>query len=201
MVQYIVRDVLGVFRYLSYGLIPGILVAAILGMFNRGRRRRGEEPLPVVAISCLVVYVVVVLCITFLSRELGSRVRKVDMELFSTWGRTRRTHAFVIENVLLFVPYGYLLAWNVKPMRNVFRATFAGMLSSLLIEGLQLLTGRGYFQIDDVLTNTLGALIGACIFGIGYGWRMKRKHYANVRSDCTVRGHADRDSKDNFVRR
>ena len=34
------------------------------------------------------------------------------------------------------------------------------------LEVLQLLTGRGYFQVDDILTNTLGALIGFLIFAI-----------------------------------
>ena len=29
---------------------------------------------------------------------------------------------------------------------------------------MQLVTGRGYFQIDDILTNTLGALFGGILF-------------------------------------
>ena len=36
----------------------------------------------------------------------------------------------------------------------------------MCVEVLQLVTGRGYFQIDDLMTNTLGALIGFLIFAL-----------------------------------
>jgi glycopeptide antibiotics resistance protein len=36
----------------------------------------------------------------------------------------------------------------------------AGFLFSMAIEVSQLLTKRGYFQTDDILTNVLGSIIG-----------------------------------------
>ena len=58
------------------------------------------------AVSCLVMYVAVLLAITYFSRESGSRSGMMDLELFSTWGINNRNNAYVVENVLLFIPYG-----------------------------------------------------------------------------------------------
>ncbi len=72
-------------------------------------------------------------------------------------------------NVLMFVPMGFLI-----PMinRKIFdKATFAflfGFVSTTLIESIQLVFHLGHCDVDDLIANTLGALIG---FGI---WRLLR---------------------------
>lgn len=58
-------------------------------------------------------------------------------------------------NVLLFIPVGALAGkWKVVPAAASF---------SLFIETVQLLTGRGLFEFDDVIHNTLGAAIGVFV--------------------------------------
>ena len=104
-------------------------------------------------------YVAVLLVITYFSRESGTR-GGLDLELFSTWGINKRNNAYVVENVLLFIPYGFVLAWADARQRNFFRNLFTGALTSLAIECMQLVTGRGFFQIDDILTNILGTILG-----------------------------------------
>ena len=34
----------------------------------------------------------------------------MDLALFSTWGDTIRSHAYVIENIMMLIPYGFLLS-------------------------------------------------------------------------------------------
>ena len=188
MIHYIITDMTEALNYLLYGLLAGVFFAVARMFMNRRRRKCGKEPLKVVAPTCLVAFSTVILCITFLSRELGSRPRTIDMQLFGTWGRTGKTHALVMENIILFVPYGFLMAWNLEKVRRFLPAFFTGLLSSLAIESLQLLTGRGYFQIDDVCTNTLGMLLGVGAWTVGAGIfnRLKsgKETHANVRSDC-----------------
>lgn len=121
------------------------------------------------AITAFLTYMVIMLCITFLSRLDGDMsmnvdMKRIDLKLFSSWGRNARNHAYVIENVLLFIPYGFLLACVFRTARKIFPVLFIGMISSLAIEVIQLVTGTGIFQIDDLLTNTLGAVIGYIIF-------------------------------------
>ena len=95
-------------------------------------------------------YLMIILVITFFSREDGSRNRAMDLELFSTWGINTRNNAFVVENVLLFIPYGFACPWAFPWLRGFFRNIFAAFVTSLGVETFQLITGRGYFQIDDI---------------------------------------------------
>ncbi len=152
-------------RYLPYGLAAGVLAVLILDAVNRARIRKGKESFSIVPGSILCVYLVIMLFITFLSRENGSR-NGIDLELFSTWGINKRNNAFVIENILLFVPYGFICAWALQGAKRLIPNAMLGLATSLGIETMQLVTRRGYFQIDDVLTNTMGMVIGYLIFRV-----------------------------------
>lgn len=79
-------------------------------------------------------------------------------------GTNARNHSYVVENVLLFIPYGFICPWAFPWLRGFFRNTFAAFVTSFGVEMIQLITGRGYFQVDDILTNVLGAVIGYVIF-------------------------------------
>lgn len=182
MIGYIDADISRALGYLPYGLAVGIPVAAIIvWLINVRRKKKQKPPVRWVPVTAFCVYMAVTLVITFLSRESGSRSDVLDLKLFSTWGINNRNNAFVIENVLLFIPYGLLYCWNFPRRGKILRCTFLGAVISLGIETMQLVTGRGYFQIDDIVTNTLGAFIGAlffaCISGIG---RFFRAHGDNL---------------------
>ena len=65
-------------------------------------------------------------------------------------------------NILLYIPMGYLLPFIIKPMRySVLACTLVGFLCSCATEFAQLKWGLGFFQVDDIVNNTLGCLIGA----------------------------------------
>ena len=65
-------------------------------------------------------------------------------------------------NVLLFVPLGFLLPVLWKGFRSFFRTAGFGLAFSLFIELLQLFTFRAT-DINDLMTNTTGAILGACL--------------------------------------
>ncbi|MCM1120435.1 MAG: VanZ family protein [bacterium] len=159
MLKYIISDMVATLSYLPYGIIAGLFAVVILGGFNAGRRKRGKDTVSLTATTCLVMYVAVMLAITYFSRESGSRIG-IDLELFSTWGINKRNNAYVVENVLLFIPYGFLLPWARVRQRRFLWNLLTGALTSTGIECMQLITGRGYFQIDDILTNILGTILG-----------------------------------------
>ncbi len=175
MVEYIIKDMARALRYLPYGLIVGMLVAFVLGIVNDRRVQKGRKPFCVAAVTGFFTYLAIMLFITFLSRESGSR-QGIDLELGSTWGINDRNNAFVVENVLLFIPFGFLCPWTFRSARNLFACTMLGAAVSMGIECLQLVTKRGYFQIDDILTNTLGMAVGGLIFLLaGAVWKTGRK--------------------------
>ena len=70
----------------------------------------------------------------------------------------------VFLNILLYIPMGYLLPFVIKPMRySVLACTAVGFLCSCATEYAQLRYSIGYFQIDDIINNTLGCMIGAIL--------------------------------------
>lgn len=74
-----------------------------------------------------------------------------------------------LGNVIIFIPFGFLLPLLFKQINNVKMASKIFIKFILLIESLQLLTFTGVFDIDDIILNMLGALIG-------YGSFIRMKH-------------------------
>ena len=78
---------------------------------------------------------------------------------------------FSLLNILLFVPFGiliYLFFRKSKTGFAIFATTLTGLLMSSVIECAQFLTGRGMFEVTDLVTNTTGALVGAVIAALLY---------------------------------
>ena len=79
-------------------------------------------------------------------------------------------------NVLLFIPAGWLLPRLWKPMRNFFLFLLTCALSILLVETVQLFTLLGSFDVDDVILNLGGMLLGYLSYAVGAAIRNKRRH-------------------------
>ena len=65
----------------------------------------------------------------------------------------------IIANVLLFVPYGFLLYAVLNKFRW-FGVLVSGLAFSLTIEMLQFYMQRGVADVNDVIFNCVGLLIG-----------------------------------------
>ena len=65
-------------------------------------------------------------------------------------------------NVLLFIPFGFFLPVLWKEFRSVKRIFAAGFTMTLFIEAAQIFTFRAT-DIDDIITNIAGTLIGYLI--------------------------------------
>lgn len=163
MFHYICRDLMNSLKYLPFGIFAGAVCFFVLSAWSARRREGRKEEIPVVEWTLFFTCLAMILMITFWSRESGSR-KGMDLELFSTWGINRRNNAYVIENVLLFVPYGILCPLAFRYAEKFRRCLMAGALTSVSIELLQLATGRGFFQIDDILTNILGTAAGYLVW-------------------------------------
>lgn len=66
----------------------------------------------------------------------------------------------IILNLLMLVPLGYLIPICFGWLRKWWRTLLAGFSVSLLIECSQLIFHRGWFDVDDIFLNSLGAWIG-----------------------------------------
>ena len=70
----------------------------------------------------------------------------------------------LIANVLLFMPFGYILPSLVPATGKWYLIVPLGLLASLCIETIQYFTKLGCFDLDDLIANTLGAFVGYMLF-------------------------------------
>ncbi len=163
MFKYLLQDLRWALGYLPYGM----LAAGILFLFFAGknvyRMKKGKETRPIMASVCFCTYLLIIFCLTLLSREQGS-TNKIDLEIGSTLRINIRNNAYIVENILLFIPYGFCLAWRFGGRKNRWFQVLGGLATTLAVEYTQLITGRGVFQIDDILTNVLGGMVGIFFF-------------------------------------
>ncbi|MBR5309017.1 MAG: VanZ family protein [Clostridia bacterium] len=68
-------------------------------------------------------------------------------------------------NIVWFVPFGFMLPMMLKKY-NFITVAFSGFLFSLFIEILQLVLKKGIFEIDDLILNVFGTMIGYSAYKI-----------------------------------
>lgn len=98
-------------------------------------------------------------------------------------------------NVMLFVPMGYLLPYLFGWFRAKvhYRPALACFVISFLIENLQLVFRRGFYDMDDLVCNTLGGVIGQFLFlSVAYvvthpDWRKEVKSYRRWKRNAKSR--------------
>lgn len=64
----------------------------------------------------------------------------------------------IIANILVFIPLGFFV--SNKNSKNVFKALIICLGVILSIECIQLLFKIGFFDVDDIILNFIGSLIG-----------------------------------------
>ncbi len=69
----------------------------------------------------------------------------------------------LLGNILIFVPYGFLVAMASR-YRGFWKTFVYSFGLSLGVEVFQLVTRVGSFDVDDILLNTLGGVLGYLIF-------------------------------------
>lgn len=188
--DYIIRDIQEKFKYLPSAVYLALICIAMyifvcllrylftmreVSQADERRKKIVGKIWHMLFCGTFVAYMYTLIMIVYYSREPGSRTGVADMVLWSNWGMTLQMHAYFIENIVLFIPFGLLFPLVFKNWMRWFTIP-VGALISAAIEYTQLVTGRGYCQLDDFVTNTAGAAIGFFIYLILYaGWLVWKK--------------------------
>lgn len=114
-------------------------------------------------ISFIIIYVILLLVLTvFKDETFNGEYNLIPFQFLFDFSNVN----FIIgllnigANILIFVPLGFLLyVWKKK----IFFAVQFCLYTSLLIEVIQFVTRRGYFDIDDIILNAVGGLLGIFI--------------------------------------
>ncbi len=105
----------------------------------------------------LLEYIFLIFCSTVIFRTTGE-TRQYDFHPFWSYDRPE----LLIENIMnvvVFIPLGLLLGIAFRQM-IWWKALLIGISISVSIETLQLYFMKGFSELDDVMHNTLGCMVG-----------------------------------------
>ena len=71
-------------------------------------------------------------------------------------------------NVVLFIPYGIFLPYLFNRLRSLWKVMLFGAVTIVCVELLQIATLRGSCDVDDLILNMMGILIGYIVFRIAH---------------------------------
>lgn len=110
------------------------------------------------------IYTVIVLGATFIHRT-PVMYENINLHIFSSYIKVWNRFSLlelrnIIFNILMFLPLGFVLPLLFKKCEKFYITYFLGLCMTISIEVLQLISKRGIFEIDDIINNTLGCMIG-----------------------------------------
>lgn len=111
-----------------------------------------------------VIYFVGLLVVTLLDREIGKEYQ-LELELFWSYKETflennKDLGKQIIGNILVFVPWGIFVPNFIRREHRFLWTVGSACVLSVIIEGIQLMFRCGLCELDDVMNNTIGAVIG-----------------------------------------
>lgn len=115
-----------------------------------------------------------------------------EIKRFITYRQQLGFESFVVNilgNILAFAPFGFMLPLLNIRYRKFFNIFFLSFLFSLAVELVQLYLKVGIFDVDDLVLNTLGGLIGYLSFTICNafsGWLIPKKEDNSKQSNVKV---------------
>lgn len=117
--------------------------------------------------NVLIVYLMMVFASTVFSRLKVHQTDLVNFRLLKTWidrfSGNASNRAELLLNFFMLFPVGVLIP--LSSGKRFFQTVSIGFLITLVIEVLQLVTVRGWFELSDIVDNTVGVAIGyGCYF-------------------------------------
>lgn len=100
-----------------------------------------------------------------------------EISRFWTYRNILGIYSFLnlVGNVLIFVPAGFFIPILWKKKRSFLFTVCVTFEMSLLVECLQLILRVGSFDVDDLILNTLGGILGYLLLTILNRWRNHEK--------------------------
>lgn len=113
-------------------------------------------------------YVFLIYCSTVICRRITEGVVGSNFSPFWSYEAIGKGKEDLIAenliNMIVFVPVGMILGSLLRVKKSWLITLLFGMGISVLIEVLQFVLKRGFAEVDDVIHNTLGGLIGYGVY-------------------------------------
>ena len=114
-------------------------------------------------IICVIICVLCIFFVTLFSRAptLSRVTHLIPLWSYTSYGHWKQ----IVLNICLFIPLGYSLAlvFSISRHPRLWPILLA-LLVSAIVEAAQFLTYRGMLDVDDLISNGLGAAVGLLIY-------------------------------------
>lgn len=163
-------------NYLIFGIILAAMLVTLISLVYfvfykrifRGRKTISKSR--VIWFIVFVCYLAVIFGATMLNRVPfydNSKINSLFYSYREAWVNFRpRDWRNIILNIALFVPFGFLLPFGIQRLRKFWITYLIGFFISLGIESIQYGLKIGLFELDDIMDNTIGMMIGYGCFAL-----------------------------------
>lgn len=159
--EYIIRLYQNVPAIVYAGLTIVFLIGAVLMFVLYGRNQGLRYSCRILSVD----YLALLFCSTVFFRKYSER-RGHGFQPFWSYSQYDLLYENIM-NVVAFVPVGLLLGCAFRSM-TWSKVMLIGGVASVLIETTQFFFKRGFSEVDDVMHNTAG-----CLIGYGVYWLVK----------------------------
>lgn len=150
-------------------VFEGLTSIICIGMVTFIAWKGWKTGIRLTSVLLLVEYVFLIFSSTVIFRSV-SATRQYDFHSFWSYKAIQEGRVDLLQenimNVVVFVPVGLLLGIAFKQM-TWWKTLLIGCSISVTIEALQFWFMKGFSEVDDVMHNTVGCLIGYIIYGAG----------------------------------
>lgn len=139
--------------------------------------KQQEKKLHQIAVLLFFLYIILLCYFLFFSEGYGRLMReqgyRYNLKLFYEIKRFwvyRHELGFknvcinLLGNMAAFAPFGFFLPILKKEWGGLFKVAALTLMFSFTVETLQLVCKVGAFDVDDLLLNTVGGMIGYCAY-------------------------------------
>ncbi len=146
-----------------YWVVPVVVVSIVAVIYVERRTWRKKA-----LWTILVIWFAALIYLMFIYR-LPSGQRKITMDLFHMYREavrysgpiaTNQVLRQIFFNILLYVPFGMIVG---SLTRKVWLSVILGIGLSVLTEALQYWTSFGWADVDDVISNVIGVVLGIIV--------------------------------------
>lgn len=142
----------------------------------------------VVSVLLFILYFIILFYFLFFSEEMGRTYSErvyhynlipfYEIKRFLTHYEVLGMEAVllnIVGNVMAFFPFGMYLPWLSRRCQKFWYTAFYSFELSLIVELIQLITKVGSFDVDDIILNTLGGILGYLLY-LFYMFLWKKKN-------------------------
>lgn len=157
--QYIISLYKDIPQEVYEGLLSVFCLVVVLFVAFKGIRTAFRWS----SVLLLIEYIFLLFCSTVIFRPIGE-ARQYDYHPFWSYNRPELLVENIM-NVIVFIPVGLLLGCAFKQV-TWWKVLLMGCSISFTIEALQFWFMKGFSEVDDVMHNTVGCIMGYIIYSI-----------------------------------